>query len=134
MHEAGLAISHNGFHLHGAYLLRYSDMNGFSRLEQRVLSTLVLAQRRQLSAEPFDELPKRLFHSTLRLAVLLRLGVLLHRSRSASARPRPRCRAHGNRLELSFPKGWLDDHPLTRVDLQAEQAFIADVGISLSFD
>jgi len=134
VHEAGLAISHNGFHRHGAYLLRYSDMNGFSRLEQLVLSALVLTQRRGLSAEPFEELPKRLFHSTLRLAVLLRLGVLLHRSRSASARPRPRCHAHGNRLKLSFPEGWLDDHPLTRVDLQAEQGYLFEVGIILDFD
>lgn len=133
VHEAGLAISHNGYHRHGAYLLRYSDLNGFSRLEQQVLSTLVLTQRRQISAEPFEELPRRLFHSTLRLAVLLRLGILLHRARSASAQPRPRCHAFGNSLDMAFPEAWLDEHPLTRVDLQAEQDYLSDVGIILDF-
>lgn len=134
VHEAGLAISHSGFHRHGAYLLRYSDLNGFSWLEQQVLSTLVLTQRHRFDAQPFEELPKRLGQSTLRLAVLLRLGVLLHRSRSTSARPRPRCRVRGKHLELNLPDGWLEEHPLTRVDLQAEQAFLSDMGVTLSFD
>lgn len=41
LHEIGLAISHSQFHRHGAYLIEYSDLTGFSRPEQQALAFLV---------------------------------------------------------------------------------------------
>ena len=32
LHEIGLAISHSSYHKHGAYLVQYSDVAGFSQL------------------------------------------------------------------------------------------------------
>jgi exopolyphosphatase/guanosine-5'-triphosphate,3'-diphosphate pyrophosphatase len=36
------------------------------------------------------------------------------------------------RLKLNFPEGWLDEHPLTRVELDDEAAYLADHGFTLS--
>ena len=36
LHETGLAISHTGFHRHGAYLVTHSDMPGFSADDQAI--------------------------------------------------------------------------------------------------
>lgn len=48
LHEIGLAISHGGYHRHGAYLLQHSDIPGFSQIDQNHLSHLVAHHRRKL--------------------------------------------------------------------------------------
>ena len=37
------------------------------------------------------------------------------------------------RLELRFPAGWLDEHPLTRADLEAEAKYLKKAGFRLEF-
>ena len=67
----------------------------------------------------------------MRLGVLFRLAGRLNRGRDAE---RPPCvlRAKRERLELAFPAGWLDDHPLTRAALQQEARLLAAHGWALS--
>ena len=48
LHEVGFAISHNDYHKHAAYLVRHSDIAGFSASDQERVATLVLAQRGNL--------------------------------------------------------------------------------------
>jgi len=131
LHEAGLAISHSGYHKHGAYLLANSDMTGFSRQEQAVLAALVLMHRRKLRRDTLEKLhdPEMVW----RMAVLLRLAVLLHHSRSAEPLP-PFTLAYKpekQRFRLRFPEGWLEQHPLTRADLKDEARCLKAAGLSL---
>lgn len=58
LHEIGLAISHSQYHKHGAYLLRYSDMAGFTQQAQRELAILVRGHRRKFSTSILRSLPK----------------------------------------------------------------------------
>jgi exopolyphosphatase/guanosine-5'-triphosphate,3'-diphosphate pyrophosphatase len=39
--------------------------------------------------------------------------------------------ASGDTIELHFPTEWLDHHPMTRVDLDEEQALLAAARIRL---
>ena len=52
------------------------------------------------------------------MTLLLRLAVLLHRGRSSVALPEIKLTPRADSLEMRFPPGWLDDHPLTVADLQ----------------
>lgn len=131
LHEVGLAVAYAGHHKHGAYLLANSDLPGFSREEQELLATLVRGHRRKMSAALFHALPSAQAESALRLCVLLRLAVLLNRSRSPRALPALRVAVNGNALELGFPKDWLDAHPLTGADLDEEAAALRAVGLRL---
>ena len=63
--------------------------------------------------------------------MLLRAAVLLHRGRSANALPKIELTARGSALELRFPGGWLDEHPLTVADLQLEIGFLRPHGVRL---
>jgi exopolyphosphatase / guanosine-5'-triphosphate,3'-diphosphate pyrophosphatase len=63
--------------------------------------------------------------------VLLRLSVLLCRSRKSA--PRVACEARAAALELQFEPDWLEDHPLTRADLEEEVQLLAKLGLTLSF-
>jgi exopolyphosphatase / guanosine-5'-triphosphate,3'-diphosphate pyrophosphatase len=131
LHEAGLDVSHSGYHRHGAYLLENADLPGFPREEQRLLARLVGAHRRKLSLEGLDELVPPWDRAALYLIVLLRLAVLLHRGRSSTALPQIDLAATPRSLEVRFPARWLRDHPLTAADLQQEVDFLRMAGFRL---
>ena len=134
IHEIGLAIAHSQYHVHGAYLLEHSDIAGFSQQEQQVLATLVRCHRRSIPAGAIQALPERLAQHALRLVLILRLAVLLHRSHGRDPLP-PLGLATGNgSLRLTVPPGWLDRHPLIRADLDTERGYLAAIDCSLALD
>jgi exopolyphosphatase/guanosine-5'-triphosphate,3'-diphosphate pyrophosphatase len=131
-HEIGLSIAHAQYHRHAAYLLANSDLPGFSREEQFSLAMLVRLHRRRLALEELQQLSDPDRPRIFRLCVLLRLAVLLNRSRSA-ALPEIGAAAADTALDLAFPQGWLDDHPLTQTDLESEREFLAAAKFELKF-
>ena len=133
LHEIGLAIAHAQYHRHGAYLLSNSDMPGFSRQEQQNLSLLVRAHRRKFPVLEFDQAVLDNREKVLRLAILLRLSCLINRSRSYTAPPEIKAAADSNSLSLKFPRDWLDNHALTRADLEAEAGYLEAVEFTLKF-
>jgi exopolyphosphatase/guanosine-5'-triphosphate,3'-diphosphate pyrophosphatase len=133
LHEIGLAVAHASHHKHAAYLIANSDLPGFSREEQRLLAAVVRAHRRKLPLAELKELPAAESVRALRLAVLLRLAVALHRSRSDAPLPEVALSANDKGARLAFPAGWLDAHPLTRADLEVEAEFLKAAKVRLAF-
>ncbi len=133
LHEIGMAISHDGYHKHGAYILANADLSGFSRQFQNMLALLVRSHRRKFRAGMFDDLGKDMGESCRRLTILLRLSVLLHRGRSPGRKPELGIMAQKNNIILSFPKEWLDQHPLTRAELEREAKYLHAAGYFLSY-
>lgn len=131
LHEIGSAISHSGFHKHGAYILQHADLPGFSRPLQEQLALLVGGHRRRLKPEQLGAM-REAAPRLLAVCVLLRLAVLLHHSRSREPLPALRLGSDGERFELRFPPGWLATHPLTREDLAGEADTLAGLGLTLT--
>jgi exopolyphosphatase/guanosine-5'-triphosphate,3'-diphosphate pyrophosphatase len=131
LHETGLDVSHSGYHRHGAYLLENADMSGFAREEQRLLARLVGSHRRKLALAGLEDLLPPWDHTAVRLIVLLRLAVLLHRGRSPTALPNIELAATPNSLVLRFPGRWLKEHPLTTADLHQEIVYLKSHGFRL---
>lgn len=127
LHEIGMDISHSQYHKHGGYLLDNMDMAGFSRLDQHDLAVLVRAHRRKFPIGEVD-MTSRL----QRLAVLLRISVLLHRSRTSEPLPHINFKARGNQLKLEFPDTWLSRHPLTELDLAQEASYLKAIDHTLT--
>lgn len=134
VHEVGLALAYSGHHKHGAYLLGNSDLPGFSRQGTSRLAALVLAHRGKIRRSAFESLPGDESETLLRLTLLLRLAVVLHRSRSPAALPPIDARAKRSSLRLAFPSEWLDAHPLTRADLEREAQAWRPSGYRLEID
>ncbi len=134
LHELGLAIAHSQYQVHGAYVLEHSDIAGFSMPEQRMLAALVRTHRRKVPKHAFDLIPDRLLPATRRLAALLRLAVLLHRSQQPEDFPDLRLHAEGATLHFVLPRRWLEARPLLRADLEDEPAAFAPLGITLRLD
>ena len=134
LHEIGLQISHGAYHKRGAYILAHADLPGFSRPEQAMLAALVLSHRQRFRMNAFDDLVEPVRIPSVRLCVLLRLAVLFHRGRTDEQVPDVVIKAEKNFVELHFPYGWLDQHPLTQADLGKEYDNLKDANIKLLFD
>jgi exopolyphosphatase/guanosine-5'-triphosphate,3'-diphosphate pyrophosphatase len=132
MHEIRFYIAHAQYHKHVEYIVANSDLPGFTRDEQRLLATLVRAHRRKFPLTMMSELPRR--RGVERLAVLLRLAVILNRSRSLAYVPAPSVQVGKKSIGLEFPEGWLDERPLTQAELQHEQTYLKAADIQLDFE
>jgi exopolyphosphatase/guanosine-5'-triphosphate,3'-diphosphate pyrophosphatase len=133
LHEIGLVIAHSQYHKHGAYLVEHSDLPGFSLRDQRLLSVLVRCHRRKFRSLALDVLPDNLHDITIRMCILLRLAVLLHRNRSRNAPPVMDIDVEGITVNLAFPDEWLEEHPLTRADLKLERKHLKNIGVALEY-
>ncbi len=131
LHEIGLDIAHQQYHKHGQYIVAASDLGGFSREEQTLLATLVRSHRRKFPVSLLKALPNSQIRMMERLAILLRLAVVLHRSRRPPPFPEPALAINKRTLQLTFPELWLDEHPLTRADLEQEGAHLGVAGYKL---
>lgn len=134
LHEIGLAIAHSGYHKHGAYLLEYSDLSGFSLQEQQLLAILVRSHRRKLDTNLFSALPKALQTVVIKLAILLRIAVKLQRSRLDAPLPTFIVKAREKQLTLTFPADWLQEHALTYMDLERETQYLAQLDYQLELN
>jgi exopolyphosphatase/guanosine-5'-triphosphate,3'-diphosphate pyrophosphatase len=133
LHEIGRVIAHSQYHKHGAYMLEYADMPGFSLQEQKRIAMLVRAHRRKFPAKIFLSCVKAEKATMRQLAVLLRLAVLFHRKRDDRDIPITNISAGEDTLELAFSDGWLEANMLTEAELVSEQEILYKHGFSLSF-
>ena len=131
LHEIGLDISHDGYHRHGAYVAENADMPGFPRAEQRLLAFLIGSQRYGIDSRLRRQLPNAWRKGALRLAILLRLAVLLNRARTDEVVPLLRAEARDETLRLEFDAAWLEENPLTIADITREKKRLSDVGYEL---
>ena len=132
LHEVGMSITHSQYHHHGAYILDYVDMSGFSRKEQHWLSVMVQTHRRKLTFDTFDGLPKTEKRTVKRLSILLRLAVLLHRLRF-DQEVLPKLSVTFTSLALRCDKALLEQRNLLLADLKREQLWLEKVDIELGY-
>ncbi len=132
LHEIGLSMSHAQYHKHGCYILQHSDLDGFSQIEQTELALLVRGHRQKFPTKEFLK-EGALFSpdTTQKLCVILRAAVLMNRSRSSYSSREFLCSVHQKELKLTFPKNWLEKHPLTRESLVQEQQYLQPTNYKL---
>ncbi len=133
LHEIGLDIAHSSYHRHGAYLMQHMDMPGFAKNEQYTLACLIGCHRRKIRNIFFEGFDEHSVEPVKRLLVLLRLAVLLNRDRSQNDFPIKKITLDKNKLTLNFGKHWLDNSPLTMIDLEQENDYLQVLGFTLCF-
>ena len=124
LHEVGLAVSQTGYHKHGAYLVEYADMPGFTTREQRNMSKLILSHKGNLR-----KVQDLLMDSDFAKAVLsLRLAVLFMHTRLELTLAEVRVKLK-NRIELEIKGGWLTQHPTLSYWLDKEREAWSEIDI-----
>lgn len=146
VHEVGMALNYSHQQKHGEYIIRATDISGFSIQRKNQLALLVRANRRKFPLGLFDVLDhknKRI--KLIRLARILRLAVLLnHRRRDGIKIPqtievenRPYVKIDSEQgkdsMSLFFPKHFLKEMTLVAADLEQEKQFLNKVGFTLDY-
>lgn len=132
LHEIGLDISHSHYQKHGAYVIENADLAGFSRQEQRVLAFIIAAHRRKFQSKLSKSLPDHWKKPAPRLAILLRIAVLLNRSRTNN-NVEFKLDVKGKSIDLTFAPDWLANQPLTQADLDQESNYLKSASYDLTF-
>ncbi len=130
--EVGLSIAHSQYHKHGAYLVQYSDMPGFTRLTQLYLSVIVRLHRRKFSDEPFIDLSDEETLFLKKLCVIFRLAVVLTSDRKKAVTVGSLSLKDESTLQLSMPDGWRDENPLIVAYLELEQDLLLKQNITIN--
>jgi exopolyphosphatase / guanosine-5'-triphosphate,3'-diphosphate pyrophosphatase len=126
LHEVGLAVSHTGYHKHAAYLVENADLPGFTTREQRLMSTLVMAQKGNLR-----KVEEALADPDFAKAVLaLRLSIMLMHSRIDADASELRLKMK-NRIELELKRDWIAQHPTVSYWIEKERDWWDEVGVDL---
>ena len=133
LHEVGLSIAHSQYHLHGHYMTSNADLMGFSKQDQNLLALLIKMQRRRIDMSLFDEFGKKNSQMAQRLLILLRIAILLNRSRSEQVPGITAIQISKKNICLTFKDGWLENHPLTYSDLEQEASHLQACGYTLTF-
>ena len=115
LHEIGVAISQTGYHKHGAYVVEYADMQGFTTREQRNMSKLILSQKGNLRKVQ-DALADQDFAKAV---LALRLAVLFMHTRLELSLAEIRLRMK-SRIELEIKQEWLEQHPTLNYWMEKE--------------
>ncbi len=130
LHEIGISVAHNAYHKHGAYILSYADMPGFSRKDQARLAALVLGHRGKL--EKLQSLASE--DVQWDLVFCLRLAALLHRSRDERALPAWRVKRHPRGYRLELPAAWLAGNPWTAAALREGEGYWQRIGLQFQVE
>lgn len=133
LHEVGLHINSRGVQRHSAYILANAELPGFNSEQQTLVSTLTRFHRKKIKINELPQLTQFSHYEVLNCIVLLRLAVLLNIKRQQDFLPEYQFNVDKNRIHLSFPPGWLDDHPVIAADLDKEKEQIEKANVKLDF-
>ena len=134
LHEIGLTVSYEKHHRHGGYLVANSDMPGFSRNDQALLSSIIGSHRRRVRRGVFDRLSPRAEEIARKLILLLRLAVRFHRTRDWKHSPEFHVEADKRGLTVVCDGEWLGAQPMTRRDLEVEASLAEELGLRLRIE
>ncbi|GAF61171.1 LOW QUALITY PROTEIN: exopolyphosphatase [Psychrobacter sp. JCM 18903] len=132
LHEIGLAISHSSYHKHSAYLLEYSDIPGFSQVDQKRMAQLMLNHRRKLKADMLEQTCTIGGNQLVYLCLLLRLAVLAHHSRSDHELPELQLQAMDDHCWQITVADSSEHYAFLLPDLHTEIEQFAKWGVTLS--
>ncbi len=137
LHEVGIVINHRGLQKHSAYILQNIELPGFDREQQRLLALLV---RLHIGGFRLDDLfAFARYHKAdvLALLRLLRLAVILNKSRQATESTQAiSLTALRNSADwrLDFAKDYLSNNPLIWNELRQESNQLKDLSLGLIFN
>ena len=130
LHETGKMISPSGYHRHSEYILKNSDLPGFSRSDQSDMAAIVLSQRGNLKkVESCLKDPM-----LMRMICAIRLAVIFAHARRTVRLPAWTLKADGKTIEFALDSAWLMKHPLTEYLLHAEEDVWDKMDIDFRFE
>ncbi|PIP79160.1 MAG: hypothetical protein COW84_10040, partial [Gammaproteobacteria bacterium CG22_combo_CG10-13_8_21_14_all_40_8] len=135
--QIGLAINHSQYHIHSAYLLEHSELNGFSLKDHKLLAVIVANHRRKLNLQlvenlPYSESQKR---QVMAVIVIVRLAHILVQAGQIESLKNISLQITSSEIKLSGTMKWLKKRPLIHHALLLEKQYweITKISFILNF-
>ncbi|MET1255310.1 Ppx/GppA phosphatase family protein [Aliikangiella maris] len=132
----GLAINHSQYQTHSAYLIKHSELSGFSIKERVILSAIILNHRRKINLEIFDTIQLTPDEKTeiIQIVFVVRLVMLIAQNGKTNQCEDLRLFFKKSQFYIETSKHWLADHPLLAHAFQLEKKYWKKAGIELNID
>ncbi len=137
LHEVGIVINHKGMQKHSAYILQNIELPGFDKEQQRLLATLVRYQINLFKLSELSKFARYDEQDVLALVRLLRLAIILNKSRQATEKTEQITLTFNRALThwtLKFAQGYLTHTPLICNELKAEKRVLSEMGLDITFN
>ena len=131
LHEVGIVINHRNMPHHSAYILQHCELPGFDKEQQALLSTLVRYHSGTFKRRELPKFSRYDYMDMLALIRLLRLAVLLNKSRQATEKTEKFSLKLNRTLtnwHLTFEPNYLARNPLILQELNLEKRFLETIG------
>lgn len=120
VHEIGLCVDFRNAPQHAAYLIRHSDLPGFTPAQKKLLATLLQNQSNAIDLPSLSQQNAIAPRQAQYLCRVLRLAIIFASRRRDDTLPAVRLRAEGDTLRVTVPAGWMSRHPLRAEALEQE--------------
>ena len=120
LHELGLIVEYRHYHLHGAYVLKQTELPGYTGAQQKLLTELVANQRGAIDQQIIAQQTMTSCQLAMRLTRILRLAIILSMRRLDEVLPKIIVSCQDDDLTMTLPDGWLEVHPLMNAELALE--------------
>jgi exopolyphosphatase/guanosine-5'-triphosphate,3'-diphosphate pyrophosphatase len=120
LHEIGMHIEYKKYHEHGAYILNYIDLTGYTRLQRAAIRDLVQSHRLPIDLSLFKNYHQEVKPMLLSMMRILRIAVVVCIRRQKQHIPDIKLTINEDTWELTFPQNWLKSHPLINAELVNE--------------
>ena len=131
LHEIGIQIAVRHYHRHGSYIIKHSEIAGLSHRMRTELALLVRNHRRGFKEVAFSAFAPGDENRLMKLSILLRIAVILERSRNDDDSPTITISSTHNSIGIEFESDWLVNHALSKAELVTEQSQLARLNIKL---
>ncbi|EJS86373.1 exopolyphosphatase, partial [Pasteurella multocida subsp. multocida str. Anand1_cattle] len=122
---------------HSAYILQNIELPGFDKEQQRLLATLVRYQINLFKLSELSKFARYDEQDVLALVRLLRLAIILNKSRQATEKTEQITLTFNRALThwtLKFAQGYLTHTPLICNELKAEKRVLNEMGLDITFN
>ena len=132
LHEIGKCVQYSGYHKHSAYLVSNSHSQDLTNTSKLWLQCSWFTVGKLMWTVSCRLLATWLL--ILRKCPLSCASACSCRPRSDRFRPHVDVQLDQGRIELFFPKDYLEARPLTRADLEQENVWLRQIGLSVKTD
>ncbi|QHP74960.1 guanosine-5'-triphosphate,3'-diphosphate diphosphatase [Proteus vulgaris] len=120
LHEIGLSVDFRQAPSHASYLISHLDLPGYTPAQRRLLASLLKNQTGIIDLAPLNHQNALPITQANRLVRLLRLAIIFASRRRDDTLPALRLRTEDEKLIITLPYQWLNEHPLRAENLQEE--------------
>lgn len=131
VHEVGLQVAYKDQQIHASYILKNTNLPGFTEAQKKLLTAIILNHREDIDQPALTKQTTTSVLLACRLVRILRLSVILSLRRADEVLPQIEVSVVNEKMVVHLPLDWLEKNPLSAAELNQEASYQAAQGWQL---